>query len=99
MSKIGINLSSDNSLNDVLNRVRVTDLEFQEFPPQSHAFCDDQAKVIYNEQASLLYEKLGVREIERIIGYKFREPSFLLQAFTHARLEIILIETGLIIVC
>merc|ERR1711894_153580 len=30
------------------------------------------------------YQKLGVSEIENIIDYKFREKSFLLQAFTHA---------------
>ena len=89
MAKIGINLSSDNTVDDVLARVRVTDVEFKSFPPQTHAFIDEQAKVIYKEQASSLYAKLGVEEIEKIIGYKFAEPSFLLQAFTHARLEIL----------
>ena len=90
MSKIGINLSSDNCLNDVLDRVRVDHVNFQRFTPQTHAFCNEQAKMIYSEQATMLYEKLGVRQIEEIIGYTFREPSFLLQAFTHARWDITL---------
>ena len=89
MAKIGINLSSDNTVDDVLARVRVADVEFKSFPPQPHAFIDEQAKVIYKDQASQLYARLGVEDIEKIIGYKFTEPSFLLQAFTHARLEIL----------
>ena len=89
MAKIGINLSSDNSVDDVLARLKVRDGEFKTFRPQSHAFIDEQAKVNYKDQASSLYARLGVEEIERIIGYKFTEPSFLLQAFTHARLELL----------
>ena len=86
MAKIGINLSSDSRVDDVLARVRsVKEVEFKTFPRQSHAFIDEQAKVIYRDQAASLYARLGVEEIEKILGYKFTEPSFLLQAFTHAR--------------
>ena len=90
MAKIGINLSSDSTVDDVLARVRVNDVKFRTFPQQSHAFIDVQANMIVKDQTELLYARLGVPEIEKIIGYKFKEPSFLLQAFTHARLEIFL---------
>ena len=89
MSKIGINLSSDSTVADVLAKVPVKDVEFKKFPRQPHAFIDGQAMFNYRDQAVSLYERLGLEEIEKIIGYKFREPSFLLQAFTHARLEIL----------
>merc|ERR1719187_2215978 len=76
MSKIGINLSSDNSVKDVLARVK-TDHDVQ-------GFCPQRNNLVGGQGARMLYEKLGVESIEQIIGYKFREKSFLLQAFTHA---------------
>ena len=78
MSKIGINLSSDNSVKDVLARVKTDHDVFQGFCPQSN-------NLVGGHGARMLYEKLGVEDIEQIIGYKFKEKSFLLQAFTHAR--------------
>ena len=55
------------------------------FSPQDDAFHDDQVRLTERERASLFYGRLGVEDIERIVGYTFREKSFLLQAFTHAR--------------
>lgn len=78
MSKIGINLSSDSSVEDVLARVRMDRDVFPEFCPQ-------KTNLVEGDGARMLYERLGVEDIEQIIGYKFKEKSFLLQAFTHAR--------------
>ena len=83
MSKIGINLSADSSVTDVLARLRVAGDDFKTFSPQQ-CQCSDEAE---GYQAEMLYEKLGQRDIERILGYEFRQPSLLLQAFTHARSE------------
>ena len=85
MSKIGINLSADSSVTDVLARLRVAGDDFKTFPPQQ-CQCSDEAE---GYQAEMLYEKLGRQDIERILGYEFRQPSLLLQAFTHARSEFI----------
>jgi len=87
MSKIGLNLSSDNTVDDLLNRVP-SGGEVKLFSPQKDAFYDartrDLALEDESDRASVLYQKLGVSDIEKILGYTFNEKSFLLQAFTHA---------------
>ena len=84
MSRIGLNMSASNSVESLLGR-EVGDGEVELFSPQDDAFHDDQVRLTEGERASLFYGRLGVEDIERIVGYTFREKSFLLQAFTHAR--------------
>ena len=89
MSKIGLNLSSDNPVDDLLNRVP-DDREVKLFSPQKDAFYDERTRDLAledgAERANVLYQRLGVSDIEKILDYEFNEKSFLLQAFTHARL-------------
>jgi dsRNA-specific ribonuclease len=84
MARIGINLSAENSTENLLNRVTNQAGQFQHFQPQSDAFIDAHVRLSKQQNASSLYAKLDARKIESIIGYTFRERSFLLQAFTHA---------------
>ena len=84
MSKIGINLNSANSVEDLLDRVPGNGV-VEPFEPQRDAFIDEQTRLTDADRANILYGKLGLEDIEKIVGYKFREKSFLLQAFTHAR--------------
>ncbi len=54
----------------------------EEFPPQPppllHYIADPQAQLIH------LWQMKGFGELERIIGYNFREKAYMVQAFTHA---------------
>ena len=84
MSRVGINLSSSNTVEDLLARKR-DDGVVQQFEAQSDAFIDDHTRLTDADRANELYAKLGVEEIENIVGYTFKDKSFLLQAFTHAR--------------
>ena len=84
MATVGINLSADNSTAKLLHRVAGLTREFQNVEPQLDAFIDYQVRLYEQDKASSLYQKLDVQKIESLIGYTFREKSFLLQAFTHA---------------
>ena len=84
MAKVGINLSADNPTENVLKRVASSTKDFQHFQPQSDAFIDVKIRLNEQDKASSLYQKLDVQKVESLIGYTFREKSFLLQAFTHA---------------
>ena len=85
MARIGINLSADNSTDNLLQREPSQATQFQHFQPQSDAFTDDHVRLsILQNTTCSLYEKLDVNKIESTIGYKFKEKSFLLEAFTHA---------------
>ena len=81
MSRIGINLSSSSSLQEVMERQK-SDQKVILHSPQRDGFCNEEAR---SERGKLmtLQSKLGANEIEKIIGYTFKEKSFLLQAFTH----------------
>ena len=39
------------------------------------------------EYLQRMLKRLGADEIEKIVGYKFKEKSFLLEAFTHPSYE------------
>ena len=83
MSKIGLDMSSSNTVDDLLAR-KISNERVEIFNPPRHGFSEDDVGDAEMQRAELLYQKLGVSEIENIIDYKFREKSFLLQAFTHA---------------
>ena len=86
MSKIGLNMSSTNSVENLLNRTRGYGT-IELFTPQKDAFIDEHTRLSSHdmERAQELHDRLGVTSIENIIGFTFKEKSFLLQAFTHAR--------------
>ena len=81
MSRIGINLSSSSSLQEVMERQK-SDQKVIMHSPQRDAFCNEQARSEKGKLSTLL-SKLGANEIEKIIGSTFKEKLFLLQAFTH----------------
>ena len=83
ISKIGLGMSSCNTVEDLLAR-KVSDGRVETFDPPLHGFSEEDVGETERQRAEMLYQKLGVSEIENIIGYNFREKSFLLQAFTHA---------------
>ena len=83
MSKIGLNMSASNTVEALLKR-DAGDGKIEFFKPSQDAFCDEHTRLSDGDRARTLYDKLGVEEIERRIGYRFTEKSFLLQAFTHA---------------
>ena len=85
MATIGINLSTSSEVKQALKRVR-SEETFTNFPPKKDVFVHDQARR-ESQKFSTLLNKLGVEEIEKIIGYTFREKSFLLEAFTHPSYE------------
>ena len=85
MASIGINLSSSSEVKQVLKRVR-SEETFKHFPPKKDVFVHDQARR-ERQKFSTMLNKLGVEEIENIIGYTFTEKSFLLEAFTHPSYE------------
>lgn len=87
MARIGINLDSRSSLSQVYKRTPANDNQvFTHFEPQQHAFVSSAAKGEVDLFHWLL-EKLGVDDIEEIVGYTFKEKSFLLEAFTHPSFE------------
>lgn len=87
MARLGINFDTSMEVTDVYKRVRnLLDRKMEHFKPQTDAFVNDTAR---NETARYhkLLERLGVGDIERIVGYTFKEKSFLLSAFTHPSYE------------
>ena len=87
MARIGINLDRETKINDVIKRVPDEDKkDFKHFQPQEHAFVNEGARR-ESVRFKRMIDKLGVAEIERIIGYSFKEKSFLLEAFTHPSYE------------
>merc|ERR1719481_1163628 len=85
MASIGIDLSSTSNVKRVCKRTR-SDEPFVSFTPKRGAFVNDQARA-ETDSFNTMLNKLGVKEIEQIIGYTFREKSFLLEAFTHPSYE------------
>ena len=85
MASIGIDLSSASNVRRVCKRTR-SDQPFVSFTPKRDAFVNDKARA-ETESFNTMLNKLGVQEIEQIIGYTFREKSFLLEAFTHPSYE------------
>lgn len=78
---MGLDLTPGNSKENLFaskqNIVKVV----KEFEPEPDAFTNDNNN---NHMLRVMYERLGMREIEKKIGYTFKEKSFLLQAFTHS---------------
>ena len=85
MASIGINLSSSNDVKGVMKRSR-SEEPFTHFTPKKDAFVNDGAREAAHRFNTML-NKLGVTEIEEILGYTFKEKSFLLEAFTHPSYE------------
>jgi len=53
------------------------------FQPQEDAFRDDFSRN-QTDKAAMLYGTMGAERVEELLGYRFRNRSFLLQALTHA---------------
>jgi len=85
LARIGINLSKNSSVRGIEERKR-SEEKVVMHEPQKDAFCNDGARNETKKFTDLL-SKLGVHQIEEIIGYQFKEKSFLLQAFTHPSYE------------
>lgn len=83
MARMGIDLTPSSTLDDLLERKKKDQVSNVEFTPLKDGFINDFARED-TVGAAGLYDKLGVEEIERKIGYSFKEKSFLLQAFTHS---------------
>ena len=86
MARVGINLDSKADLSGLYKRDRELDNTFEHFRPQSDAFVNNAARMDTVTYQRML-KKLGVEEIEEILGYSFQEKSFLLEAFTHPSYE------------
>nr|XP_040578741.1 endoribonuclease Dicer-like [Lepeophtheirus salmonis] len=54
------------------------------FVPPTNAIQDFGKKVVNHDILNRLLLKLQYKTIEKIIGYEFKEKTFLLQAFTHS---------------
>jgi len=83
MARMGIDLTPTNTLTELLERKKRSDAVAAEFTPRQDGFINDSARGDTG-RAGELYDRLGVEEIERKIGYRFKEKSFVLQAFTHS---------------
>jgi len=87
MARIGINLDCNADLNEVFKRRRdINNNKIRHFTPQRDAFVNEAARS-NKEYLKRMLKKLGANEIEKIIGYEFKEKSFLLEAFTHPSYE------------
>ena len=87
MAKIGINLDTKTELKDVFKRTRdLNNNKISSFEPLKDAFVNDTARS-YKDNFSKLLKRLGADKIEAIVGYQFKEKSFLLEAFTHPSYE------------
>ena len=87
MASIGINLDSKSDISDVFKRVREqNNNHYTHFLPQKDAFVNEAAR-LETVRFKKLIKKLGVEEIEKTVGYTFKEKSFLLEAFTHPSYE------------
>ena len=81
MSRIGLDLSSGTSVKSLFNR-EVNLGEVLSFSPQTTALCVSKTPLV-EQRLDLLMAKLDIAVIEEIVGYTWKEKSFILQAFTH----------------
>ena len=82
MARLGINLSSEASPSSLFQRERSVE-PVAGFVAQGSALCVPSSPAVEERLASLL-TRLDVATVEAVVGYTWREKSFLLQAFTHA---------------
>ena len=87
MAGIGLDLGADSGVEVVLGRRQRRRPEpLASHIPLRDAFVNENVGAEKEKFKSEL-AKLGVEEIEEIIDYKFKEKSFLLEAFTHPSYE------------
>ena len=81
MSRVGLDLSSDTSTKSLFSR-KVNLGEVLPFSPQTSALCVGKTPLVEDRLDQLL-SKLDIGVIEEVVGYTWKEKSFILQAFTH----------------
>ena len=86
LSRLGMSLGRDSSLEEALQgRSKYWLRKVQPFPPQKSALEEGWTKQELQELGlDDALKRVGLSRLESVIGYKFKEPSFLLQAFTHS---------------
>ena len=85
LSRLGMALGKDSTLEEVLEgRSKYWLRKVQPFPPQRSALEEGWTRQELRELGlDDAFKRVGLSRLESLIGYKFNEPSFLLQAFTH----------------
>ena len=85
LSRLGMALGRDSSIEEALQgRSKYWVRKVQPFPPQKSALEEGWTRQELQELGlDDALKRVGLRRVESVIGYKFKEPSFLLQAFTH----------------
>ena len=78
---MGLDLSSDTSSKSLFSR-KVNLGDVVPFSPQTTALCVGNTPLVENRLDQLL-SKLDIGKIEEVVGYTWKEKSFILQAFTH----------------
>ena len=81
MSRVGLDLSSKTSTKSLFNR-KVNLGEVHPFSPQTTALCVSKTPLVEDRLDQLL-AKLDISVIEEVVGYTWKDKSFILQAFTH----------------
>ena len=81
MSRVGLDLSSGTSTKSLFNR-KVNLGEVHPFSPQTTALCVSKTPPVEDRLDQLL-AKLDISVIEEVVGYTWKDKSFILQAFTH----------------
>ena len=85
LSRLGMALGRDSSLEEALQgRSRHWLRRVQPFIPQKSALEEGWSRQELQELGlDDALKRVGLSRLESVLGYKFKEPSFLLQAFTH----------------
>ena len=81
MSRVGLDLSGETSIKSLFDR-NVNLIDVVPFTPQTSALCVQKTPLVGNRLDELL-AKIDIAVIEDIVGYTWKEKSFILQAFTH----------------
>ena len=86
LSRLGMALGRDSSIEEVLQgRSKYWLRKGQPFVPQKSALEEGWNRQELQELGlDDALKRVGLRRLESVVGYKFKEPSFLLQAFTHS---------------
>jgi hypothetical protein len=93
MQWLGLDLSPDNSVEDLLRgRSAATDLGPSSVDwflntdswTQDAIACQIMDQYTVDDKMKILLKKLDTNAIEQILGYKFRQKSFIIQAMTHS---------------
>ena len=86
LSRLGMALGRDSSIEEALQgRSKYWLRKVQPFVPQKSALEEGWSRQELQELGlDDALKRVGLRRLESVVGYKFKEPSFLLQAFTHS---------------